>query len=123
MDMLGKLALFLTALAEAQKVIGLCMVRCRRDELMAKPAHRTILIDDLRFRAIGPDHKETVSGRVLQLGNHFFGGKPLLCFPALQADAYMSDVVMAVVMGWLFLNADNPFSAHSVLRSRCQVKL
>jgi hypothetical protein len=90
---------------------------------VAIPAHWTILINDFRFRAIRPDHKVSVSGRVLQLGDYILRGKPLLRFLAVQPDADMGDVVMAVVMGWLLLNADDPFSAHTVLRRRSYVHL
>lgn len=115
---LGEFALLLPALAKTQEVVSLCMVSCGRDDLVAETTNWAILIDDFRFGAIGPDHKEAVSGRIFQLNYHFFRRQSLLCSPAFLADANMGDVMMAVVMGWLLLNANNPFSMHTILSAR-----
>jgi hypothetical protein len=120
---LRELALLIAALAEAQEVVSLSMVWCGCDDLVAQPANRAFLIDHFRFRAIGPDHKEAVSGRVLQLDYHFCRRKSLLRPSVFQADAYMGDVMMTVVMGWLLLDADNPFSMHTILSARHRYSL
>ena len=58
-------ALLFAAFPKAQQIVGFCLVGHRSDDFVARSAHRTIFIDDLRFYAVRSDHIKSVTGWVL----------------------------------------------------------
>jgi hypothetical protein len=60
-----ELALLCAAFPKAQQIVSFCLDSHCGDHFMARSAHRTIFLDDLRFCAMRSDHVKSVTGWVL----------------------------------------------------------
>jgi len=65
MAVVRELALMFVAFPKAQQIVGFCLVSHSGDYFMARSAHRTVFINDLRFCAMRSDHVKSVTGWVL----------------------------------------------------------